>query len=366
MRSLAVRAASIRNFRNLAEVDLELGGGLNVFYGDNGQGKTNFLESVYVLGTSRSFRATRHAELIANGSHVASVRAQIHEGIENREQSVGLRSGVRTVRVNGKRPSSLAQYAVWTPMVVFHPAGLALATGSGGERRRLLDRIALYLSPTSQDERERYARASQARRRVLERRGEQASELESWEDLMVSHGTALSTARDAAALRLTEATQSAFLRIGDTSRSLVLRYQRGAPADPDAYRADLVRCRASDRARGSAWLGPHRDDLILELGGMLVRGTASQGQQRAVVIALALAEIGVIQQARGVHPVLLLDDVSSELDAARTRALFEALRSVDGQVLLTTTRRNLIDTEGLVAGDRRRDFRVEAGSIRAA
>jgi len=363
MRSLAVEALNVRSFRNLASVDIELGRRLNVVYGENGQGKTSLLESVYVLGTSRSFRTSRQSEQISLGSTLASVRGRVREGTELREQSIGLQNGRRTVRVEGKAPRTLAAYAVWTPMVVFHPGSLSLSSGSGAERRRLLDRTALYMAPSSQGEREGYARACRARQRVLETRGERASDLESWEDLMVQHGLVLSAARRVAAEALSGPVEHAFAGIAEASLTLRLRYEPGAPEDAQAFRIALARDRSRDRARRSATVGPHRDDLALELDGVLVRGMASQGQQRAVVIALELAEIQVIEQARGVRPVLLLDDVSSELDGARTRALFAALRREDGQVLLTTTRPELIDTEGLGGADERRDFRAVGGEI---
>jgi DNA replication and repair protein RecF len=365
MRSLAVEALSVRSFRNLVSVDIELGKGLNVIHGENGQGKTNLLESVYVLGTSRSFRTSRQTEQIAIGSTVASVRGRIREGAEIREQTIGLEGGMRTVRVDGKRPATLAAYAVWTPMVVFHPGALSLSSGAGTERRRLLDRTALYMAQSSQGEREAYTRASQARQRVLETRGGRAPDLDSWEDLMVRHGLALSAARQRAAEELTGPLERAFARIAQTSLSLRARYERGAPEPPEAFRAELERHRTRDRARRSATVGPHRDDLVLELDGVRVRGMASQGQQRAVVIALDLAEIEVIEGARGVRPVLLLDDVSSELDGARTHALFSVLKSEDAQVLLTTTRPELIDAEGRGGGYERRDFRAVRGHILA-
>ncbi len=354
---------SVRSFRNLTSVDVELGPRLNVVHGENGQGKTNLLESVYVLGTSRSFRTGRQAEQIALGATVASVRGRIREGADAREQTVGLQEGARSVRVDGKRPPTLAAYAVWTPMVVFHPGALALTSGSGAERRRLLDRAALYMMPSSQDGREAYGEASRARQRVLEARGDRAPDLDAWEDLMVKHGLALSAARAVATEALSGPVERAFAMIAEPSLSLRVRYERGAPEDAEAFKLELVRHRARDRARRSASTGPHRDDLALDLDGVRVRGMASQGQQRAVVIALELAEIEVIEKARGVRPVLLLDDVSSELDQARTRALFAALRGKEGQVLLTTTRPELIETEGLGSGHERRDFRAVRGQL---
>jgi DNA replication and repair protein RecF len=363
MRSLAIASLSIRDFRNLARVDVELGRRFNVVYGDNGQGKTNLLEAVYVLATSRSFRTSRLDELVAVGAETASVRGQVVETGEDREQSVGMRRGLRATRIDGKRPPSLAAYALRTPIVVFHPGALALSAGSGVERRRLLDRVALYESPESLAHGVSYGRAMRARQRVLDKRGEDAGDLDSWEELMVRHGLGLSVARAEAADRLIPAARRAFERIGPAGLELGARYERGAPTDAAEFRAELTKHRRRDAARGSATVGPHRDELALSLGARVVRGTASQGQHRAVVLALELGEIEVIAKARAVRPILLLDDVSSELDRDRTASLLGALREEQGQVLLTTTRPELIEPAGLSGVEDRRSFRVVEGTI---
>ncbi len=366
MRPLAIESLSTRSFRNLAAVDLQLGPRFNVLSGDNGQGKTNVLEAVYVVATSRSFRTTRVPDLVESGREVASVRARVVEDGVTREQVVGLRPNGRSVRTDGKRPENLAAYAVRTPTVVFHPGVVALSMGSGAERRRLLDRVALYRTPGSLGHGEAYAKAMRARQRVLESRGEDAPDLEDWESLVVRHGLALGAARASAAESLRPAAESAYERIGQPGLTLGVSYVASAPDAADAFRAALVRNRARDRARGSATTGPHRDELGLTLGATAVRGIASQGQHRAVVLALQLAEMTVIAEARGVRPILLLDDVSSELDRARTAALFGALREEPGQVLLTTTRPDLIETGDLCRVEDRRDFRVVAGRVEAS
>jgi DNA replication and repair protein RecF len=366
MRSLAVESLSIRDFRNLTKVDLDLGPGFNVVFGDNGQGKTNLIEAVYVLATSRSFRTSRLDELIAAGTQTASIRGRILEADDPREQSLGLRRGLRATRIDGKRPPSLAAYALRTPTVIFHPGAVAVSAGGGSERRRLLDRVALYESPASLAEAACYAKAMRARQRVLELRGDCAGDLDGWEDLMVRHGLALAAARAAAAGSLIPAAQEAFARIGPPGLALVARYERGAPADADAFRAELARRRTQDRSRGSATVGPHRDDLALWLADRPVRGMASQGQHRAVVLSLEMAEIHVVGAARGVRPVLLLDDVSSELDRDRMEALMTLLRDQRGQVILTTTRPELIEAAGLSGVDGRMCFRVVSGTIAAS
>ncbi|OJY24754.1 MAG: hypothetical protein BGO98_19210 [Myxococcales bacterium 68-20] len=360
MRPLRVEQVQVRSFRNLVSVDVELGERFNVVAGDNGQGKTNLLEAVYVLATSKSFRSSKMTDVVAFEHELASVRGRVVEDGDARVQSVGIRAGARMVKIDDKRPSTLAAYAVRTPMVVFHPGEIALSMGASSERRRLLDRTALYLAPAAMDELERYTKALRARQRALETRGASARDLVEWETLCVRHGLALMDHRARAGELLAEGTKAAFARIAAPDLVLDVAYAPGAPRDEAAYQEELERRRPIDLRRGSAGVGPHRDDLTLAISGHAVRGIASQGQHRAVTLALKSAEIDVIGSARGVRPVLLLDDVSSELDRERTAALFSFLRDQEGQVILTTTRPELIDT-GRDAP--RSDFSIRGGYL---
>ena len=362
VRPLTLERISIRHLRNLAEVDLEFGPRFNVIAGDNGQGKTNLLDAIYTLATSKSFRSLSPGEVIEHGHDIASVRGVFMEESVRREQSVGQRCGQRAVRVDGKRPSSLVEYARRSPVVVFHPGDTALPAGSGSERRRLLDRIALHLTPGALEDMTRYARASRERQRALETRGAAAGDLLEWESLMVVHGLAVRAAREQASARLSEAAERVFAKIAPPGLTLTVSYAPAAPSTTDDYASALVRARSADAVRGSARVGPHRDDLRLSIGSLPVRGIVSQGQQRLVVLALKAAEIDVITQVKGVQPLLLLDDVSSELDRLRTAALFEFVQHQEGQVFLSTTRRELIDTSSCLAEDRR-DFCVNDGCV---
>jgi DNA replication and repair protein RecF len=363
---LVVEQVSVRAIRNLAVVDLSFGPRFNVVSGDNGQGKTNLLEAIYVLCTSKSFRASRPAELVAHGQEIGSVRGVVREGDGAREQSVGVKPGARLVRVDGKRPATLAAYAVKTPVVVFHPGEIALSMGSGAERRRLLDRVALYREPASMLALESYTRALRERQKALDTRGPLAADLEEWEELVARHGCEVMAARRGAAARLAEAAVASFARIAAPGLVLRASYASGAPEEAPAFRAELAARRAQDARRGHASAGPHRDDLRLAIGDHVVRGVASQGQHRAVVLALKAAEVDVVGAARGVRPVLLLDDVSSELDRGRTAALFEFLRTHEGQVFLTTTRPELIETGRGIDPSERRDFTVVSGLVAGA
>lgn len=375
MHPLNIAALSIRGFRNLRRVDVSFGPRFNVIGGDNGQGKTNLLEALYVVATSKSFRTSKMGELLGyeaadvvehGPSALASIRAKVQEDASSRVQSVGLKAGSRMVKIDDKRPPSLAAYAVRTPVVVFHPGEIVLSMGASAERRRLLDRTALYVAPASMGELEAYTRALKSRQRVLETKGSLARELDEWEALVVKHGLEVMVHRQRASELLAEHAQTAFSTIAAAGLSLLAHYAPTAPREVEDYRQALVARRTTDLRRGSATMGPHRDELSLLLRvddapPRPARGFASQGQHRAITLSLKSAELEVIGRARGVRPVLLLDDVSSELDRARTSALFSFLREQEGQVFLTTTRPELIDT----GEDRsaRRDFRIEGGEL---
>jgi len=379
VKALGIASLSIRNLRNVERAELAALPRFTVLSGHNGQGKTTILEAVYLVCTSKSFRTAKLTEVIAHGAPAASVRATLLEtdalprgrasalggarpNDESREQVLGLEGARRKVTLDGKRPASLASYAVKSPVVVFHPGELMLSSGPAGKRRTLLDRVALFVDPTSTDHLQRYTEASRARQRLLEMRGAAAPGLEAFEKLMAVHGSAVGRARAEATRRLGDELLRAFGRMTREARALEARYEPGGPDDEASLERVLAGDRERDRRRGSAGAGPHRDDLELRLGGHDVRSYASQGEHRAVTMALKMAELSCIAEARGVQPLLLLDDVSSELDVARTALLFEYLRETQGQILLTTTRPELIDTPGF-SSDERRDYRLERGVV---
>jgi DNA replication and repair protein RecF len=373
VKPLVLTELRLHDFRNLAAEAFTPSPRLNVFYGENGQGKTNVLEAIYTLCTTRSFRTSRPVELVRHGADegaAAFVQGSFQEDGHPRLQSVALRKGVRVLRIDGVRPRTLAEYAARTPVVVFSPQDVGLAMGSGSERRRLLDRVALYRAAVSLADAEAYGRALRERQRALELRGEDASDLATWEELVVKYGLAVMSARRAASEPLAVAAADAFARIGTPGLRLAVRYATTAPDEEGAYADELRRRRTQDRRRGSATIGPHRDDLEIRLGEHTARSVASQGQHRAIVLALKTAELRVVGTSRDAQPILLLDDVSSELDRARTAALFRFLEGELGQIFLTTTRREVVEEAGAFSGAEtsgfRRDVPIVAGRIGGA
>jgi DNA replication and repair protein RecF len=198
-----------------------------------------------------------------------------------------------------------------------------------------------------------------SRQKVLEVSGENARDLDHWEELMVLHGLRIMEGREFVAATLTSVAVEVMRELFPAP--CVMTYEPSAPMNATEYAERLRAQRGRDRVRKSAGTGPHRDDLRIELANLPARSTASQGQHRSIVLALKAAEMRVVGQARGVRPILLLDDVSSELDRYRTRAFFQFLAQVEGQVFLTTTRPELIETET----SERADFHVRNGAVTA-
>jgi DNA replication and repair protein RecF len=352
----------IRGVRNLTALELAPAPRLNVIVGDNGQGKTSVLEALYLVATTKSFRAERLATLIQAGTEQASVGAVVSEASLRREQRTVLGPRSRVVRLDGKAPKSLAGYATRTPVVVFSPADLQLVSGSASGRRRLLDRVALYLDPPGTDARLRYEHALRSRQRVLEERGPAARELDAFEEIMAEDGARFALARERAADGVRERLAATFGRLAAPELLVTANYVAGGTSERELFRQRLIAARPADTRRGAATFGPQRDELELELAARPARSHASQGQQRLLTLALKLTELDCIRAARGAHPVLLLDDVSSELDPERTLAVHDLLMNTESQVFVTTTRADLFP-ERPAQGSERADFRLADGRL---
>ena len=359
---LRFERVSIRRLRNIDAIDFEPAPRLNVVVGDNGQGKTSLLEALYFVATTKSFRSDRLAPIVQAGSEQAVVTARVSEAGGRREQRAVITPARRAVLIDGKHPSSLAAYATRTPVVAFHPADLELVSGSATPRRTLLDRVGLFVDPPGALARTRYQKALRERQKALEERGPAARELVAFEVVMAQEGARLALARERAWQALSERLEPALARIAAPETNVTASYQPGGTTDSAAFGARLLETRVLDLRRGAATYGPQRDEIELSVDGRPARQCASQGQQRLLTLALKFAELECVRKARGAHPVLLLDDVSSELDPERTHAVAEWLRASESQVFVTTTRRDLFRESELRAPDRA-DFSLFRGAL---
>lgn len=359
---LRVTRLRLVDFRNIGSLDIEPARRFNVISGDNGHGKTSLLEALYFVATSRSFRSDRLDRLKRQGQPFLRVDAEVEEGQEQRTQRATLSAKGRMVTVDGQTPERLTDYAIRTPIIVFHPGDLSLSMGAASPRRDLLDRVALFADPSLSVERSRYRQAVRERQKILETRGESAPDLPAYEALIAQHGSRLTLARHLAADAVAAEALPGFARLVASQVPLTLQYQPGGTADEVQYRKELEERRATDGRRHMTTFGPHRDDLQLNLDGRLARHHASQGQHRILTLTLKLAELAAIRKARAAHPILLLDDVSSELDPKRIGAVYEFLSSTHSQVFVTTTRPELFRTPA-AGPEERRDFRLVDGAL---
>jgi len=332
---LRLRRLRLRNHRNYAELDLSPGAGVNVFIGANGQGKTNLLEAVAMLALSSSPRARRDAELVGPVAPASRIEAEVETGSLRRELAIALdvdgERARRTIEVDGNRRRAFDLPGNFR-VTLFWPDDLGLVKAGPELRRRFLNQVLVQVEPG-------YARALAGLRRVLEQRnsllkrmaareGGEAT-LEAWNDELVKIATAIVDARAKAVAELGPSANQRHRQIAAGER-LEIRYL-GPPEDlAQAVHNSL----GEDLRRGSTTVGPHRDDLQVLLDGQEARSFASQGQQRTAVVSLKLAEAALIEARTGEKPVLLLDDVLSELDGGRRAALLNEVGD-GGQVIIT-------------------------------
>ncbi|MBA3460980.1 MAG: DNA replication/repair protein RecF [Deltaproteobacteria bacterium] len=357
--------------RNLRPLQLSPRERFNVFVGDNGQGKTNLLEAIYTIATLRSFRTAKLTDLIAFGSPEARLGARVIKDELVRVYEVDLAPGSRKVRLDGKAVRPLSRYFGGFNVVVFTPEDLALPRGSPGDRRRFLDRGAFNYEAGFLATAADYDKVLRTRNTVLKQAGQGTLPPRQVDELLHVYDAQLSVlavqiiaARRHFLANLGPELGKAFAAITRTGLEASARYvsklvdDKGVAAPAPLIEAKLKEGRARDLASQSTQLGPHRDDVVLELDGREAGSFASQGQLRAIMLAWKTAELEVLGRAHGDQPILLLDDVSSELDPARNEYLFHHLASLAGQCFITTTASSHV----LLSQDRA-DYRIQAGQI---
>lgn len=368
---MQVTRLALRDFRNFAAAEVRPHPRFNVLYGDNGQGKTNLLEALYWLATLRPLRANRLQQLIRWGHKSTRVDGEIrHDGLDH-QLAVEVRDGERVALREGKQ-SRAAHYFGALAVVLFTPDDTGLVRGSPADRRRFLDRAIFTGRPAHLADVVGYRRALDSRNALLRDRADDTL-VEVYEATLADHAARLMRARRAYIERLAPRFADVVHAIIGDELAIECGYRPSLGAEqldtghgPDdatlaaALAAHWADDRARDRDRGFTQRGPHADDLTLSLLDRAARNYASQGQQRAMVLALKIAEIQLLEDQHRTTPVLLLDDVSSELDPRRNARLFDFLGAFEGQVFITTT-----DPAFLKIDADRHTWRVTAGTVTA-
>jgi DNA replication and repair protein RecF len=319
-----------------------------------------------VVAALRSFRTSRLADLIAFGRPEAKLGARVLKDDLVRVYEVDLGPGARRVRLDGKAVRPLARYFGAFNVVVFTPEDLALPRGAPGDRRKFLDRGVFNLEASYLATATDYDKVLRTRNSVLRQAaqgtlgGRQVDELLAVYDAQLARlAVQIIAARSRFIATLAPELASAFSAI--TRTGLVARASYAsklADSPAEAIEAQLRAGRARDLASQSTQLGPHRDDVLLELDGREAGSFASQGQLRAIMLAWKTAELSVLGRVHGDLPILLLDDVSSELDPSRNEFLFEHLAKLAGQCFITTTHASHV-----LLHRERADYRIAGGQI---
>jgi len=358
-----VKQVWLEQYRNIQTACIQPARHLTVLYGSNGQGKTNFLESVYLLGNARPFRSVKLPDLISHGNRTAAVRGTVFSAGVQSDIVLRLEQHTRRVTVDGKGIQRAADLHGRLAVVIFSPDDTAMVKLGPETRRRYLDR-SLYASDAGflQDYHS-YYRILKQRNALL--KTNQLEGLDLWTEQLAEAGSRLMDHRQRYADRLNHLLQQKYQQIAGEQEKVALVYQPDLPCTAEDDRAEIVRTvlnnqREQDLRYKTTGRGPHRDDLTFLIGGRSLKGFGSQGQQRSFVLALKMAELDHLQETFGEMPVLLLDDIASELDRERMKNLLSYVRQREVQVLITTT--DVTPFRAVLQQDSRL-YRMEAGNL---
>lgn len=337
----SVRQVSLRDFRSYERARLTLGDGLTVIFGPNGAGKTNVLEGIYFGCTGRSCRAANEREVIRFGASSTRVVVLVRGVDGEHELAVGFAPGEPKHLAVDDTPVDTMLEATERPLLtVFLPDRLELIKGPPAVRRAHMDQLVVALWPARARTRRAYAQALAQRNALITRirsRGGPRDALAAWDLQLARHGIELMADRAAAVRAIAHLAAELAAELGLGAPAAVVYRPRSRATSPEELSAELSARTDGDLERGFTAHGPHRDDLSLLRDGRELRTYGSQGQQRLVLLALLLAEREAVGRHRGSLPVLLLDDVMSELDRARRCTLSARLRAGGGQSVVTAS-----------------------------
>lgn len=358
---MIVSRLSLTDFRNYTSADLDLVAGANLFVGDNGQGKTNLVESLGYLSTLNSHRVSSDHAMIRQGADAAIIRARVRHDDKELLLEVQLnRVGANKAQLN-KNAIKIRELPRYFHTVLFAPEDLALVRGEPSGRRRFLDELLVLRNPRFSGVIADYERVVRQRNTLLKSarssglRSGNLPTLDVWDERLVSLGSELIEARSKLVADLLPRVSAAYVAVaGDDHHALLASRLSVLAGDPEAesedqdisttvtaaeaatsFRESLDRLRRSELDRGVTLVGPHRDDLVLGLNGMAARGYASHGESWSFALALKLASAEVLrEESRVGDPVLILDDVFAELDVSRRDRLAASIANFE-QVLIT-------------------------------
>jgi DNA replication and repair protein RecF len=355
-----IQRLRLQDFRNIRACDLAPEAGVNILCGENGQGKTNLVEAIYLLANLSSFRAYSNRKLIRHGAPAARIHGILHTGATEKELAVQLLPVSKTVKVNGKGVARGVDFFGEAAVTLFSPETVKMVRGAPELRRRFLDTALSRVDRGYLLDLKEYRRILEQRNRLLRmvRDGRVSLEaLHPWTEQLAERASRILHGRCRYLSELSPVAVEIFQQLQHKESSLRIVYRAALPRslmagtpveslDTAALKARLVdglgQSERLEIQTGATRLGPHLDDLLLEVSDRPARDFASQGEGRLLALSLALGEARLFERLKGDRPVLLLDDVGSELDQRHQGLLCEQLPDF-GQVFLTTTERSVCE-----------------------
>lgn len=334
----------LRNFRNYSHENVNFHRKVNVFLGENAQGKTNLLEALYMTSFGRSFRHVRDSDMIRIGSKYAGIQADIVRNQLEMKVEIGLVKGGKSIRVDGVNLKKTSQLLNNVHVVMFSPEDLRIIKDEPAKRRNFIDREICQISSVYYSELSGYQRVLQQRNAVLRSDHPDSGILDVWDMELARYGAAVVSRREEFIKGMSEVSSKIHRDLTDGKEQFSVVYAPNAAVSGSLREKKeqlitlLEENRQTDLDRRTTCRGPHRDDLDLYIGDMEVRKYGSQGQQRTAALSLKLAEIDLIRRETEDEPVLLLDDVLSELDQVRQRQLMSSFGDI--QIFITSTEMN--------------------------
>lgn len=338
----------LQHFRNYPSADLKLGPGINVLLGENAQGKTNLLEAIYVLALTRSHRTANDHDLVNWEAKTAKVSGRVVKAVGSVPLELTFSRQGKRAKVNHLEQARLSQYIGQLNVILFAPEGLAIVKGAPTVRRRFMDMEFGQMNPRYLYNLSQYRTLLKQRNRYLKdlqhKQNRDLLFLSVLSDQLAAYGAEIIAQRLRMLHKLEHWAQAIHAEISQQREELTFHYATQVPedqlTDPDTICAALTQLykdhQDKELYRGTTLVGPHRDDLHFRVNGKNVQTFGSQGQQRTTALSVKLAEIDLMKEETGEYPVLLLDDVLSELDDARQTHLLKAIQD-KVQTFITTT-----------------------------
>lgn len=347
-----VKSLRLFNFRNNEDSSLSFSEGLNIFFGNNGQGKTNIVEALGLLSATKSFRTSKTKELIKWGREEASAFAVVQDSIGENELGVTIQRNQKSFFVNGNQVQAV-DFVGKLVAITFSPSDIEMIKGGPSERRRFMDRHLIDVYPNLLSNYMRYNRALKNKQSLLKMERIEGKQLDMWDSIMAENLAPILSARDTFLVDLGEELLDCYSRFAQDDGEVSIEIDSSIPENfrtKEKIRDFIVENRNSEISQRSSLIGVHRDDLKISLRERSSRLYASQGQSKSLAIALKLSVLSLLEKKHLERPVVILDDVDSELDSTRCSKLYEFVMNKERQVFITGTDINRAVKDGGKAG----------------